>query len=104
MILTYNATLSNNIIMYFFSVSVQLTGSSATPTVGENYTLTCTISGVIATSYQWREDGVVLSELGSTLSFSPLRLSHAGRYTCDVTVNEAMYTSIKDIALFSKFI
>ena len=45
---------------------------------------------------------MVLSELGSTLSFSLLRLSHAGRYTCDVTVNKAMYTSINDIVL-SKF-
>ena len=45
---------------------------------------------------------MVLSELKSTLFFSLLRLSHAGRYTCDVTVNEAMYTSFYDIVL-SKF-
>ena len=45
---------------------------------------------------------MVLSELGSTLSFSPLSLSHAGRYTCNTTVNEAVYTVFKDIAL-SKF-
>ena len=86
-----------------FSVSVRLTGSSATPTVGENYTLNCAVSGATVTTYQWRKDGVVLSELGSTLSFSPLRLSHAGRYTCSVTVNEKIYRENMNISLISKF-
>ena len=69
--------------------------------MGESYTLTCAVSGATATSYQWRKDGVVLSELGSTLSFSPLRLSHAGRYTCNVTVNENLYTLDENVTLTS---
>ena len=88
--------------MFVLSVSAQLTGSLTTPTVGDRYTLTCAISGATATSYQWRKDGVVLSELGPTLSYSPLRLSHAGRYTCSVTVNENLYTLDGNVTLTSK--
>ena len=46
---------------------------------------------------------MVLSKLGSTLSFSSLRLSNAGRYACNVTVNEKFYRENIDITLFSKF-
>ena len=44
---------------------------------------------------------MVLSEVGSTLSFSPLRLSHAGSYSCNVTVNENVYTLDGNVTLTS---
>ena len=44
---------------------------------------------------------MVPSELGSILSFSSLRLSHAGRYTCSVTVNENLYTLDGNVTLTS---
>ena len=41
----------------------------------------------------------MLSETGSTVFFSSLRLSDAGRYTCQVTVDEMMLSRTKDIRL-----
>ena len=50
----------------------------------------------------WKKNGVKLSETGSTLSFTPLRLSDAGRYTCNANVNEVMHRVEKDVTLTSK--
>jgi hypothetical protein len=85
------------------SVSVQVTGSVATPALGQSYSLTCEVvgaSGPIAPSaYQWRKDGTVVST-GSTLSFStPLSLSDAGQYTCQVSVDGMMLSHAQDIRL-----
>jgi hypothetical protein len=37
-----------------------------------------------------------------TLSFSPLRLSDAGKYTCEVTVQNTKYSTVEEIAIDSK--
>ena len=75
-----------------------------TPTVGQSYSLTCSVSGASVTTYQWRKDGSVLQ--GETteirLSFSPLRLSDAGQYTCEVTVNSMTLTDDVDVVIMSK--
>ncbi len=88
-------------------VSLQLTGSVGTPTAGEIYSLTCTVSGadlsVYMTSYQWRKDGYVLAgETAVALSFSPFRLSHAGQYTCEVTVEDTMFSVTREIVAACK--
>ena len=74
---------------------------------GESYTLTCTFIGSTTNAsitYQWKKDGVVKpSETGPTLSFSSLRLSDAGQYTCEVTVDSIKYCGVKDISLLSMF-
>ena len=85
------------------SISVQITGSVATPTAGQIYTLTCSISGASVTTYQWRKDGsVIQGETTEVISFSTLRLSHAGRYTCEVNVEGNMFSNTRAITLQSK--
>ena len=85
------------------SITVQITGSVATPALGQSYSLTCEVSGASGpvSAYQWRRDDTVLSETGPILSFSPLTLSDAGQYTCQVTVDGMMLSRTKDIRLTS---
>ena len=76
------------------AVSVQIGDSGATPTLGESYQLTCSVSGaenlnpIIA--YQWTKDsGSGQTQVGAssdTLSFTPLRLGDAASYTCRATI------------------
>ena len=44
----------------------------------------------------------MLSETGPTLSFSSLRMSDAGQYTCEVTVNGMTLTDDEDVVIMSK--
>ena len=67
-----------------------MSGSGATQHAGEDYKLTCTVSGgeTNATiTYQWLRDNLPLSgETSATLSFTPLRqtvLSSNGQYVCE---------------------
>ena len=65
--------------------------------VGQSgYSLTCGVSGTEHLSpsitYQWTKDNGTLTQtqVGTNsllLSFSPLRLSDAGQYTCQATVS-----------------
>ena len=67
----------------------------ATPTVGQSYSLTCSVGGVTVSSYQWRKDGAVLpGETTRVLSFSSLRLSDAGRYSCEIRITADSETFI----------
>ena len=61
-----------------------------------------TTEASVTTNQQWRKNGTVISETGPTLSFSPLRLSDAGQYICEVIVGSVTYCSVKDITLQSK--
>ena len=59
-------------------------------TAGEAFSLNCSVSGITdPVTYQWFEgpasNGIQLSNV-SQLEFSPLRVSHAGLYTCQATV------------------
>ena len=67
-----------------------VTGSGTTQNAGDDYTLTCTVSGgetTATTTYQWRRDNSPLSgETSATLSFTPLRQttpSSNGQYVCE---------------------
>ena len=64
----------------------------ATPALGGSYSLTCEVSGTSSpvSTYQWRRDGTVISEIGQTLSFSSLSLSDAGQYICRISVDGMM--------------
>ena len=77
-------------------VSVQITDGGAAPTAGENYHLTCSVSGAENLNptiiYQWTKnsDGVmqVVTNL-NTLSFTPLRLLDAASYVCTVNISSS---------------
>ena len=89
--------------------------SGGTPTVGESYSLTCTVTGADrlnpTISYQWfKNTAVVSGETQSTLSFSSLSLSDAGQYRCDVTVSSNLLSqsvmnmsNTQDLTLQSKY-
>ena len=68
--------------------------------MGQNYSLTCSVSGGTVSSYQWRKDGVVLQgQTTEVLSFAALRLSDAGQYSCTVTMSAIVYSATKDVSL-----
>ena len=65
---------------------------------GQGYALICSLSGVEnlnpIITYQWIKNNGTQIQVGTnsnTISFSPLRLSDAGQYTCQVTVDSQMY-------------
>ena len=76
----------NNYYANLFIVSIQLTGIPGTPIAGQNFSLTCIVSGAHVALYDWVKNGgdFPLNESGSTLNFTLLKLSDAGQYTCIV--------------------
>ena len=75
-----------------------ISGGEATPTIGQSYSLTCSVGGGNVTNnfYKWRKDGAVL--LGQTtdvFSFSSVTLSDGGRYSCEINVTAA-FTAIQN--------
>ena len=60
------------------------------------YSLTCTVTGAESltdamVTYQWLKNGAVISnQTMATLFFSPLAISDAGSYTCQVTVTSSL--------------
>lgn len=74
------------------------------PTAGERYSLTCTLFGAMTTTYQWMMNDDVLQEnTTKTLSFSPFKLSDAGHYSCNVTVDDTVYKDDLNVMLESMF-
>ena len=74
-------------------VTVQISDSGVTPTAGESYALTCSVSGAenlnSSTTYQWTKNNGTQTQVGtksSTLNFLSLRLSDTGQYSCLATV------------------
>ena len=93
-------------MLYFYfpapNVSVQVSGSGVTPTAGEDYQLTCSVSGdenlnPTNTTYRWtKNSGSSQTQVGtnsSTLSFTPFRLSDAASYVCEVTIRSSYLAS-----------
>ena len=78
-----------------------ITESTTTPTVGQGYTLNCTLSGVKGTpTYQWRKNGSIINgHVEHSCSFLPLTLSDAGQYSCIATLGNVEYSASKDIVL-----
>ena len=110
--------MSHNTKLSFFpapAISVQITASGP-PLLGQNsYSLTCGVTGAEnlnpSITYQWTKNNGTLA-VGAdphVLSFSPLRLSDAGRYTCQATVsspylnNNITMINSQDVTLQSEF-
>ena len=85
-----------------FIVAVQISNDGAYQTEGQNYTLTCCVSGAdsvsfIVESYQWTKSNGTLTEMqtasnSAVLSFSPLVESDVGQYICQITINSSLLT------------
>jgi hypothetical protein len=80
-------------------VSVQIGNIVSTPTAGQNYLLTCTVSGAEnlnpITTYRWIKSSGTQTQVGTnsnTLFFTPLRLSDAASYICEVTISSSYLT------------
>ena len=78
------------------SLSVQISNIVATPTAGENYLLTCSVSGAENLSptitYRWTKNNGTQTQVGTnsnTLFFTPLGLSDAASYGCEVTISSS---------------
>jgi uncharacterized protein YaiE (UPF0345 family) len=100
-------------------VSVKIIDNGATATAGENYQLTCNVSGAEnlnpTTTYRWtKNSGSGQTEVGAnsnTFSFTLLRLADAASYVCEVTIDSsyltgdimAMNTDSQDVRIQSEF-
>ena len=99
-------------------MSVQISDSGATPIAGEDYQLTCSVSGAEnlnpTTTYRWTRNSGTEVQVGadpSILSFTPLRLADAASYVCEVTISSsyltgdiiAMSNNSQDIRIQSEF-
>ena len=85
-----NQTLCVNICN---TTCVQITDGVATPTLGQSYSLTCSVAGDMnVTIFQWRENGSLLNETGSTFSFQYLSLLDSGLYSCAIELNSTSYS------------
>ena len=98
-----NQTLCVNICN---STCVQITDGVATPTLGQSYSLTCSVAGDImdnvSSMFRWSKEGNALNETGPTLSFQHFNLFNFGLYTCTVTVGSASYNSSIEVNTQSK--
>ncbi len=73
-------------------INATVTGPITTPTEGNEYTLTCTVSGhqslMTTVTYQWLKNSNILpSETGGRLIFNPVDRYDNGTYTCRVTIS-----------------
>ena len=77
-------------------MSARIINNGTTPATGQKYSLTCNVSGAEnldpTVTHRWiKNNGTqtryVVGTNSSILSFRSLRLSDAGKYICEVTVN-----------------
>ena len=94
--------------VYFSTVAVLITDEGVTPTVGQSYTLTCSVSGVSESlldpiiTYQWTKNNgsitniiyaqAIVGTSSSILELPSFSLSDDGQYTCQVTLT-SLYTN-----------
>ena len=97
------------------SITVSIT-ASGTNTVGQTYMLVCsaTVTGSTnqPTKFTWLDpmnnpvpSGMITTYTASsisTLTFSPLTVSHAGNYTCRVSVGGVSKTQISTVIMKDK--
>ena len=91
------------------TISVQV-AENVPPTFGQSgYSLTCSAGGTAAPGivnpsimYQWTKNNGTQTQIQvggdpEILSFSPLRLSDAGQYTCEVMINSSYLNTITEM-------
>ena len=77
------------------STCVQITDGVATPTLGQSYSLTCSVARAVVTTFQWSKDGSLLNETGPTISFQYLSLLDSGLYSCAITADSSYNSSME---------
>ena len=100
------------------AIAVQITASGALLLGQNSYSIICGINGTenlnSTITYQWIKNNGTQTQIQvgadpKVLSFSPLSLSDAGRYTCQATVsspylnNDIIRTDSQDVTLQSEF-
>ena len=74
-------------------MTVEIIDSGATPTAGVNYQLVCSVSVTENLSptitYQWTKNNGGQTQVGTILSFTPLRLLDAANYACMTTIGSS---------------
>ena len=96
---------------YYPLVSLQISDGGDSPTVGHNYALTCHVSGaesIQSFNYKWMKSSnstksQILSN-SSKLFFSPLKLSDAGNYSCQINASEVSGLAFTNVTPLSKSI
>ena len=93
----YYVTLCLCVFISAPSVSVQIGSIVAIPTVRENDLLTCSVSGAEnlnpVTTYRWtKNSGTQVGTNSNTLFFTPLRLTNAASYVCEVIIRSSYLT------------
>ena len=97
-----NQTLCINICN---STCVQITDGVVMPTLGQSYSLTCSVAGNTigqVSTFQWSKEESALNETEPTLSFQHFNLTNFGLYTCTVTVGSVSYNSSIEVSTQSK--
>ena len=103
----------------YSSVNVMIT-TSGSPTVGEVYSLKCSVTGSTdQTIITWLDDGDEVTffanrmvsattvnpgdgSYSSTLAFTPLMASDAGMFLCKATLGDAVQTASMDVTVQGK--
>ena len=83
-------------------LNVILTGSGGILTAGQNYTLTCEASGggSMVYTYMWLRNGSVVSgQTSSAYSFSPLRGTDSGQYSCQVRIGSTIMNTSREVTI-----
>ena len=99
-----NQTLCINICN---STCVHITDGVATPTLGQTYSLTCSVAGTrgaAISNYQWNKNAIELNETGQVLSFKTLSSSDSGLYTCAINFHSVTYNSSINVIVQCKYI
>ena len=71
---------------------------------GENYTLTCSVSGVSGAgiTYQWSRPGMVVIQTVPQLTFTSIKFSDAGMYNCTATISPLTISMTREVFVLSK--
>ena len=89
------------LILYSFSapiVSVEISNHGIVSAAGADYELSCNVTGVenlnTSMTYRWTKNSGTQTSVGmnSNIVFSPLRLSDAASYSCEVTISSDYLT------------
>ena len=97
---------SNNTLLLHTvpSISIVIDDNGANPAAGLNYNFSCKVSGIdgnlstVSYVIEWKKDDTPLSETGPLLSFSPLKLSDTGEYSCTINIHGCSFKHSKDLS------